>query len=156
MIFDNIENIKNYMGLAPGLDHAIEMIASNQLDLNSVGKHTVDGDRLFYLVQEYDTKETFEVGLEAHKRYIDLQLMIDGDEYMDVANIRDLTESVAYNEATDFMLFDGAHHRILVKESEFMIFFPNDGHRPGIAIQSSSKVRKIVFKIACEDSQGVG
>lgn len=155
MIFDNIDNIENYKGLSNTLDRAIQMIESKAFDCDVLGKHTVDGACLFYLVQEYDTKERYEVGMEAHRRYIDLQLMIEGEECMDVANTRELTELLGYDEASDYMMYDGLYQRILVKENDFAIFFPNDGHRAGIANISSRKVKKVVFKIACDNPPSI-
>lgn len=147
MIFDCITHINNYRGIHAGLDHAIQLIINDELELDTIGKVGVEGNKLFYLVQEYSTSEPSEVKLEAHKRYIDLQLIIEGNEIMEFANKYDLDELTSYDEENDIQFFKGNCNRIHAKENYFAVYFPHDGHRAGIASESSIMVKKIVFKI---------
>jgi YhcH/YjgK/YiaL family protein len=148
MIFDSVEHIGIYKGIHIGLDRAIQMIESNQLDLSKSGKVSVDGDAIFYLVQDYSTKDVLDAKLEAHRRYIDLQFLVKGNEIMDCINIVNLSELTDYDEANDIQFFKGECNRLFAKENDFAVFFPHDGHRTGVSTQEAEQVKKVVFKIA--------
>ena len=148
MILDRLSRIDHYMGLNKHLDRAIAMLKSGEMDTMTVGKHVIEEDQLFYLIQSYATKDPSEAKLEGHKRFIDLQFMVSGEEAMDVADVADVTLSVPYDADTDIQFFDGEYNRVVVKEGAFAIFFPHDAHRPGIRIGEAKNVRKVVFKIA--------
>lgn len=148
MILDQLSRIDHYMGLNKNLDRAIAMLKSGEMDTMTIGKHIIEENQLFYLVQSYETKDPSEAKLEGHKRYIDLQLMVSGEEAMDVADLADVTLSVPYDSDADIQFFDGDYNRVVVKEGAFVIFFPHDTHRPGIRVGEAKRVRKVVFKIA--------
>lgn len=150
MIFDSIDHLKNYVGINAGLDQVIQLISNQQLDHSKAGKVIVEGDSLFYLVQEYTTQELSDVKIEAHRQYIDLQLIIKGDEIMECANIKELTMLTTYDENSDIQFFQGDVNRLSARENDFAVFFPHDGHRTGLALQTTKQVKKIVFKIACD------
>ena len=150
MIFDHIDNIGNYIGISKNLDDAIFLIQNHKLETAELGKVVIREDQLFYLVQAYETKPFEKANLEAHLKYIDLQLMVDGDEMMAYGNINALQLLTPYNENVDAHFFGGDIQKIHVKKDYFAIFFPNDAHQPGLATDASQAVKKVVVKIALE------
>lgn len=150
MIFDHIDNIGNYIGISKNLDDAIFLIQNHKLETAELGKVVIREDQLFYLVQAYETKPFDRVNLEAHLKYIDLQLMVEGNEMMAYGNTNALQLQTPYNESIDAQFFSGEVQKIHVKKDCFAIFFPNDAHQPGLAMDVSQAVKKVVVKIACE------
>lgn len=146
MILDNISNIKKYKGIHKGLDKAIDYILSNDISNVEAGKQIIDGDNLYFISQEYDTK-TYEDGkLEAHKKYIDIQYVISGEEYIGYNNISDLKVTTDYIEEKDVTFYEKDCDMHRLSTGDFAIYFINDAHMPGVN-DKTEKVKKVVFKI---------
>jgi YhcH/YjgK/YiaL family protein len=108
---------------------------------------------MFVLKQAYETKERAECFFESHKKYIDIQYMVKGEEIMDVADIQDLRIEKKYDETTDFIQYENKTSNIstlLVKQGEAAIFFPTDAHQPCIQTDKSELIFKAVIKIAID------
>ena len=147
MILDNIKNYKKYESLNRNFEKAFEFLKRGDLGSLAIGKYEIDGENVFAMVQEYETKDLENAKYEAHKKYIDIQYLIKGTENMGYVSIDKLEVSSPYSEESDFMLFTGEPRLILLNEEEFFIFFPEDGHMPGIFVKEKSKVKKVVVKV---------
>jgi len=147
MILDNIENYKKYEELNRNFEKAFKFLKREDLGSLAVGKYEIDGEEVFALVQEYETKDLENAKYEAHKKYIDIQYMLDGNEYMGYSSIDKLKITSPYSEENDFMLLSGEANLIMLNSKDFSVFFPEDAHMPGIAIKDKNKVRKVVVKV---------
>lgn len=110
-------------------------------------------DEIFILKQAYKTKDRSECFFESHKKYIDIQYMVKGDEIMDVTHIDNLNIVDEYNEKTDFIKYENKCDNIsslLIKEKELAIFYPTDAHQPCIKVDDSNLIYKAVVKIPVE------
>ena len=108
---------------------------------------------IFVLKQAYKTKERKDCFFESHKKYVDIQFMIKGDEYMDVSSLDNLKTISEYEEETDFIKYEGKCEdisSILVKENELAIFYPTDAHQPCVKVEKSQVIYKAVIKIPLE------
>ncbi len=146
MIFDKIENYKRYTNLDEKIRTAFDFIVNNDLSQMELGKHTIDGDEIFALLQEYETKNQDEGKLEKHFNYIDLQYIVKGTEFIGIAPFTNQT-LLEENEKEDYAFYDGESSLIKIEEKQFFLFFPEDLHMPCIRIGNSAKVRKVVVKI---------
>jgi YhcH/YjgK/YiaL family protein len=147
MIIDKIENSHIYNGLGKRIEKAFEYI--NYTDLKNIqpGKYEIDGENIFALVSEYKTKSESEGKLEAHKKYIDVQYVIDGEELMGYAPLNGQEILVPYKEENDIVFFTGDKSFTKVSTGMFAIFFPTDVHMPGINTGKISDVKKLVIKV---------
>ncbi len=150
MILDNILNCKKYETLNKNFEKAFKFLKREDLGSLTVGKYEIDGESVFAMVQEYETKDLENVKYEAHKKYIDIQYLVDGTENMGYDLIDKLEVSSPYSEETDFMLLTGKPRLILFNEGEFFILFPEDAHMPGIFVKEKNKVKKVVVKVSAE------
>ncbi len=149
MIIDRIKNASLYYPLHPKFKQAFDYIAQIEINIIPVGRHDVDHDAMYILVQEYNTK-TKEAGKwEAHRRYIDLQYVVQGTEGMGYANINDLQQG-EYLPEKDFLPLFGEGQQIELRSGYFVLLFPEDAHMPSMALGESQPARKIVVKIAVE------
>jgi len=112
-----------------------------------LGKYEIDGDNIFALVNEYNTKDESEGKLEAHKKYIDVQFVAKGRELMGYTPLENQKVIDKYNEQNDITFFTGDKSFTQVDEGMFAIFFPTDVHLPGIKVNEKSYVKKVVIKV---------
>ncbi|MEE3444343.1 MAG: YhcH/YjgK/YiaL family protein [Methanobrevibacter sp.] len=123
----------------------------NKAEGAAVGKYDLENG-VYVSVQEYTTKARSEAKYEAHKKFIDIQMILSGKELIAVSPIEKMTISDEYNEEKDFMLF---HHNdectdYVLEAGEFLILYPQDVHMPGVCVNEKSPVRKIVVKVPVE------
>ncbi len=101
----------------------------------------------FYMIQEYQTKKS--TIWESHKEYIDIQLVLDGEELLEASFVHDLTPLAPYDKEKDFCGFEGqANSIITLFKNDLVIFYPEDAHKP--ALQSASgacAIKKCLFKV---------
>lgn len=111
-------------------------------------KQELDGKNLFITVMEYMGKEKSDVLFEAHKKYIDIQYIIKGEEIMGLTTLDKVKVVNPYDEEKDitFYEFDGGNYHKATPEN-FFLFFPEDVHRPSIKSENDVLVRKIVIKV---------
>jgi biofilm protein TabA len=147
MILDNIKNCKKYEALNRNFEKAFEFLKREDLGDLPVGKYEIDGENVFAMVQEYETKDLENAKYEAHRKYIDIQYLIEGTENMGYASMNKLEVASIYSEENDFMLLTGNPRLILLNEGEFFILFPEDAHMPGIFHKERKKVKKVVVKV---------
>jgi YhcH/YjgK/YiaL family protein len=139
------------MLLPPRLKRAVEYLRTTNLSALSLGRHDLDGDRLFALVQEYTTRRPDECMWEAHRMYIDVQYVVRGAERMGYANLAQARERDAYDGARDVAFFEPGDDYITVREGMVAIFGPEDVHAPSCALGHPGTVRKIIVKVATTD-----
>ena len=148
MIFDNLENLNLYTGVIPQLKDIIELINSGNMEYTK-GSYTTDIKGVRYNVAEYLSKDQDEAPeFEFHKKEIDLQIMVEGEEIIDGAS-RDATRyTEEYNKDTDCSMVETIENNFvhLVKDM-FVIYLTGEPHKPGLAVENPSPVKKIIFKI---------
>ena len=147
MIIDKLSNSHLYSGLGESINKAFAYLKETDFSKMEIGKYEIDGDNIFALVNEYNTKDATEGKLEAHKRYIDLQFVAKGSELMGYAPLENQKVIDEYNEQNDIFFFSGKKSFTLVDEGMFAIFFPTDVHLPGIKVNEKSFVKKVVIKV---------
>lgn len=144
MVLDTLENLEKYASLNPLFAKAIEYLKTTDLNALPVGKIQLQGTDLFVNVNEAKPKTKEEAKLETHDKYIDIQIPLTGTEIMGYTPGSDLPAE-EYNAEKDITFFKGlAESYFAVKPGMFTIFFPQDGHAPGI---TETGLRKIIVKV---------
>ncbi len=121
-------------------------------DFSKLEDGTYDIDNgLFYILSTYNTASGLrDKPAEAHRKNIDLQYLIYGEEKAGYADIRNPKKSQQiYDEKNDIELFSRIDNEsfITLKKGMYAVFFPQDVHRPGISIDGTRGVRKAIFKL---------
>jgi len=147
MIIDKLENAHLYKNLGERISKSFDYIKTTDLKNLPAGKYPIDGENIFALVSEYKTKPEFEGKLEAHKKYIDVQYVISGEELMGYAPLGGQKVLEPYKEENDIVFFSGDKSFTTVSAGMFVIFFPEDVHMPGISTRKISEVKKLVIKV---------
>jgi YhcH/YjgK/YiaL family protein len=151
MIYDRFENIGLYCRPETRLHRAL-VYARDVARTVADGRTDVDGDRLYASVATYETGSREERRFEAHRRYIDVQVLLEGEELIDVSLEMDLAVIEPYDEARDVIFLQPPPRftSLSMAPGSFAVFYPHDVHRPGCHLQQRGRVRKIVMKVACE------
>ncbi len=147
MIIDKLSNSQLYSGLGERINKAFSYLKETDFFKMEIGKYEIDGDNIFAIVNEYQTKDAREGKLEAHKKYIDVQYVAKGSELMGYAPLENQKVIDEYNEQNDITFFSGEKSFAKVDEEMFAIFFPTDVHLPGIKLNKSAYVKKVVIKV---------
>ena len=150
MILDTLQNSNLYKALNENLTLGLEYLQNTDFSKLEMGKYEIKGDEVFAILQTYDTKEEVDCRLEAHKKYVDIQYMVSGNEIMGVVPFdnQKITKDLPDNDVT---FFEGKGEHILVKEGSFVVFFQTDVHAPGIRAGVSEKIIKVVVKVALSE-----
>ena len=133
----------------PDLWRIVFEFLKKDLQSMEVGKYPLVGDDVFAMVMEYETKNPEDAKWEAHHKYIDLQYVISGEETMGILPLEHVIAPQEYNEDKDLIFFgDNDGEFFTANPDVFFLFFPSDVHRPGIRINESKPLKKLVVKIA--------
>jgi YhcH/YjgK/YiaL family protein len=146
MIIDEICKADEYFDLSEGIRTALRFLQETDLDALEPGRHTVDGDRVFAIVESYQTKPMAEGFWEAHLKHLDVQCVISGEEQIGYAPVSSMVAE-PYDEDRDFYKLKGNGNFVTLRPGMFALLKPQDAHMPGISIQESRQVKKIVIKV---------
>jgi len=149
MIADTLAQCRRYTALSLRFTAAFQFLQQLPAD-KPTGRYPLDGDDCFALVQSYATKPLAEAMFEAHRKYIDIQFIQDGREAILWSPLDALTETLQPYDAQKDIAFYGIPAQVTsinLRAGEFAVFFPDDGHAPGLEYNAPGDVRKIVVKI---------
>jgi len=145
MIKDSIKNANKYYALSPVVEKALRFIEAADFSKYKKGSYEIDGRNLYMNIEEYTTR--ISDNIEAHRKYIDIQYMIKGEENMGVTTLDNLVVTQEYSEEKDVEFYKGNAPITLVKENEFIIFYPTDAHLPCQVADEPKPVKKVILKI---------
>lgn len=141
MIYDTLENLSKY----PSLTRVKKFLDEQNGTILNNGKYEID-ENCYVAVSEYETGAGKD--FEAHREYIDVQILLSGREHIFVQNIQQGTPTTEYEKQKDIIFYKANDAKAYVLDgSSFLVLDVDDLHKPGVAIDESMKVKKYVFKI---------
>ncbi len=152
MIFDTLSNSARYESLNSRFAKAFAYLRTDD-GSQPLGRHDLDGDDCFALVQTYETKPQEKALFEAHRKYIDVQFIQSGRETILWAPLASMAEeTMAFDESKDAALWKLVPDTtaLHVSAGHFAILFPEDAHAPCIEWDQPETVFKVVVKVAVE------
>lgn len=107
------------------------------------------GNGAFALEQVYMSKPRAEAFFESHKIYIDVQVIVEGEEFIEVADVAKLSVKEDKTPGKDVIVYHMADKASVLRlgAGEATVLFPVDGHMPTVAIKAPTLIRKIVVKV---------
>lgn len=146
MIIDSFSKLEEYALLRPGFAKAAAYLRSVDLQSLSEGRYEIDGEAVYMTVTEAALREEADAPLEAHDRYIDIQIVIAGTErygWAPRASCR--SRKGAYSPEKDIVFYGDRPSGLVTLEAGGMaVFFPSDAHAPLIG---RGTVRKCIVKV---------
>lgn len=152
MILSALSQSSRYTTLHPLFQRAFDYIRDTDLYALAPGRYSIAGDDLIAIVEQVPGKTREQARLECHRKYIDIQLVLDGVDEMGWKPLADCLNPVGEHSAEKDIRFfhDAPASWIATPPDHFCIFFPEDAHAP---LVSSGQVRKVIFKIAVTPAQ---
>ena len=148
MIYDKIDNMELYADISEDLRLGLEYLKNVSPDVE-LGVHELS-PCVKAIVSEYTTKEENENGYEAHREWIDIQYLLKGSEKICCLPLEYLKETKVYNASKDAAFYEEtgvAGQEMQVGNGYFAVFFPQDGHKPGLSAGERETVKKVVVKV---------
>lgn len=145
MIIDNLKNIEKYKEISPKVVEFLKTLSKD----TPVGHYEIE-DGAFANVDVYTTKLHKDCKLEAHKNYIDIQMLLDGVEELDYTAVEGLKVREAYDENRDVMFFEASQKSldtVILQGDKFAFIYPHEAHQPQMAFEKQQEVKKVVVKI---------
>lgn len=132
------------------MQRAFQYLKETDLQSLEIGRYSIEGDDIFALVQAYNTRAEEECRFESHQRYIDIQFIIKGIEKMSYLHVDRLilTENDLIKGDKAFYKADCVGSELIVHEGDFVIFYPEDGHKACIVVDEPCFVKKVVLKVS--------
>lgn len=153
MIVDRLDSPALRTLVDPGVRRALEYLASADVRSLAPGRHEIDGDRLFALVQDFATRPPEACRWEAHRRYIDVQFVAHGVERMGWITVTQALELEPYDAARDVAFYAAGRDFVTVGSGMLAIFWPADVHAPCCSPGDGApqQVRKVVVKVEIDN-----
>ena len=145
MILAKRQDAASYRGIHPALDRALSLLTDDFLRTVTPEVIRLDGDALYVSRCDYTTLPEEDTFYEAHRRYLDIHVLLTGEERVDIAS-PDALELFEHRD--DFYAYRGsAEQSVLLRSDNFLVVFPGDAHRIKIQANGPCAVSKAVFKI---------
>ena len=145
MILAKNREAYRFKGIHPRLDEVLDRL--NDEFLKKVGNEAVrlEGDSLYATRFDYETLKREDTFFEAHERYLDVHVMVKGEERVEIASPENLE---GFDHSGDFWAYRGEPDQsFVIRPGEFLVVFPDDAHRIKICVNEPEKVSKVVFKL---------
>jgi len=150
MIYASLSEAGRYLGIHPRLDRALGLLTAEFLASVPTERRELEGAAL--CVTRFDVKSSADEArlFEYHRRYLDIFAVIKGKERVDIAAPEALTVTEQHD---DYWGGTGtAEQGVVLTPGRFLVLFPGDAHRPGMAVTEPENVSRVVFKILYEEN----
>ena len=150
MIFAKLSHLMEYLPVG-SYDKVSGFLRKVNEDIPE-GEYEISGTDIFARVMSYETKVPEECKIEAHEKYIDIQVSLVGAEGISVFDRSILPVIVQYDEGCDVMFFSGDDAKCIAHTANipgfFTMLFPEEAHRPKEIVGRGGRVKKFVIKVA--------
>ncbi len=150
MIIENIEDVKvEEFAYSKNIQKAVEFMKTHDLLSLPAGKTLIDGTDVYVNRSSYIGKNIEDAKIEGHNNYLDIQLVLKGEEGMGYVDSRKegLKVTTPYDPVKDRANYEGKVDGIInLRAGFFALVFPHDLHQPCIKV-NDEMVEKAVFKV---------
>lgn len=154
MVIDRLDHAAQYYALGKGIETALRWFAAYADDGRDLPVRTVlDGERIFINGVNYTSEAKPQGQLEAHKKYIDVMYVVEGEEkffYKPIAEVKHVTMPYDAEKECALAEIDADAAQVRFSAGHFLIFFPQDGHLAAQLWDKPCKVRKFIAKVAVD------
>jgi YhcH/YjgK/YiaL family protein len=152
MICDKLDNAVIYYGLGQRIAQGLALLKDPAVLASAPGRYEVDGENLYLSVDEYDSKPEAQGRFESHRKYVDIQYIVSGREWIGVRELEGLKTETPYdvNKDIEFYYRTEMMTRLDMEAGTFAILWPHDAHMPCRMFDKPERVKKIVVKVRVE------
>lgn len=148
MIYDTKDHLLQYKGISRNLDTAIDYLLQNDISGLTPGKYPINGDAVFLMIQDVKPLLRESAKWESHRKYVDIQYLIQGKESIGFQKTDSLKAKKAYSETNDIAFYEDNGNGFFVdlKKESFVVCFPTDAHMPLVG-NANTAIKKAVIKV---------
>lgn len=147
MIFSNRNHCQRYLGIHPNLDAALRFIQNTDLSAMEPGEYPISGKDVWIRISDITTKPEADAVLEAHRDFLDIQMVLRGEEIIRCGFLGDMTGITDSRPERDIFFYQGPSQPIALTDGQFLILFPDDVHAPALTKGKPATVRKALVKV---------
>lgn len=146
MIIDSVKGFERYLKLHPLFEKAFRFMRQNGFEELEPGEYEIEGRELYCSIWEGEGKGMEIPKLEIHDSYIDIHVLIKGDETIGIRDRgRCAADKISYDNEKDIAFLEEEPDLFIsLIPSYFAILYPHDAHAPLIG---NGIIKKAVFKI---------
>lgn len=151
MLASDIKQMRLQAEMTSLLSKALDFLQRGDLGELPDGRIEIDGDKVFAIVQRYETILIDAPRFEYHKKYIDLQYVVKGAEVIGWVPAERIKVTEPYDEEKDIAFGEAISDTwssLVLQEGQAALLYPEDAHAPRLAAGAPAPVLKIVIKIA--------
>jgi biofilm protein TabA len=152
MIVTDLDNLNKQLAMNPKFERAIEFLRREGWRGHPDGTIEIDGKNVYALLQAYVTQAPQStMPFEGHRKYIDIQCVIEGKEAIYWTPTHRLTPTIPYDDPKDIWFSHAPRNdatEVVLSLGNLAVFFPADAHATRQATGQPSRVRKIIVKVA--------
>ena len=143
----NISELKSCPGVT---DAMVDQVLALLIDFKA-GRYEFEGGA-YANAETYETVESKDKQFEAHRKFIDVQIIVEGQETIEVADVNspEFETTVPYVHDIEFMDGPVQSRKIELHDGEFCVLYPQDAHKPCTHLDGKHRVKKIVIKLPIE------
>ncbi len=151
-------------GLHPALQDALTLALAARPQEKAPGRYELQGDNIFMNVMTFNTQSPVEKKAELHEQYIDIQLLLNGEERILFGMAGTARQCEEFHHEDDYQLCSTIDNEqaIILKPGMFAVFMPGEPHKPGCVVGEPGEIKKVVVKvkadlmtITCESATGI-
>ena len=154
MIADYIKNLDTYASVHARFPKAfafLKELLKKPLENGRYQCPDCPEGEIFANVSSYDSRPMEQAIMEVHHKYIDIQVIVSGEEKIYMPSLEEPVVTKEFNEAGDCAIYAMAtpalNTCLTLDGGTFAIFLPNEIHAPNLAARESVPVKKIVVKV---------
>lgn len=137
------KDLKRYAAVIPGVEEAIEKI--NALQSWEPAVYPLENGK--FIVQQGTTKPWEGAQLEAHREFLDVQYVLEGQDTIGWAPVDTLTPEGEFNTEKDYGMYTGSNAPTVIPAGYCCVLFPEDAHAPNTHLSVPNDYKKIVVKL---------
>lgn len=152
MITGNVNHLELLPYLPAQLKQAIQYVMANFNADSALGKFDVDGENQFVMIFNDSTSPAEERRQELHGKYLDIQIVLAGQEKMVFSNLAAPQGRAEWLEGKDIAFLpleqQGLEEKsFIMNAGDFVVFYPGELHKPMCTVGENAPVKKAVVKI---------
>ena len=151
MIMGEVQSLPS-AGLHPALQDALTLALAARPQEKAPGRYELQGDTIFMNVMTFNTQSPVEKKAELHEQYIDIQLLLNGEERILFGTAGTARECEEFHHEDDYQLCSAIENEqaIILKPGMFAVFMPGEPHKPGCVVGEPDEIKKVVVKVKAD------
>lgn len=139
-------------GLHPALQDALTLALAARPQEKAPSRYELQGDNIFMNVMTFNTQSPVEKKAELHEQYIDIQLLLNGEERILFGMAGTARQCEEFHHEDDYQLCSAIENEqaIILKPGMFAVFMPGEPHKPGCVVGEPGEIKKVVVKVKAD------